>query len=260
MFEALDSIVEQAATFQREQNDGQTNLFAMEREPGEPGNLTDTSIPDLPEWEELTKLSFEKELMGFYVTGHPLMKYEDLIRKFTNADSSTVAALPSPSQVKMAGIVKKIKEINTRKGERMAFVNLEDLRGIAEVTVFSELYRSAADLLQSGEPVVISGTREGEPDTPKVLAQEICRIKDAPRHFSTGVQIKISTRGADPDQIKQLKKILARHRGRTPVKLHVVIPNRTETVINLGSVGCDVSDAFLQEMHNTFGYQPVSIE
>ncbi|MCX5861657.1 MAG: DNA polymerase III subunit alpha [Deltaproteobacteria bacterium] len=260
MIDAMDSVLEQGAGFQREQNEGQFNLFSMECVAGETGNLTDFSIPKLPEWEDLTKLSFEKEILGFYVTGHPLMNYEDLIGKFAGVFSSTLSELPPSAPVKMAGLVKSLKEITTRKGDRMAFVMLEDMTGSTEITVFSDLYQKSRDLLESGEPLVVAGVRNGDTDAPKVLANEIHRLQEAPRHFSKGLRIRISTPGADPFQIKDLKRILSRHKGRLPVKINVVIPNRSETVINLPSTTCDASEAMLAEVYNTFGYQAVTFE
>lgn len=260
MAEALDAVLDQANNFQREKMEGQFNLFAMECAPGEPERFTDVPIPELPEWDDQLKLSHEKELMGFYVTGHPLTKFEDVIKKFINASSENLGEISSGVSVRLAGIVKKTKEITTRKGERMAFVALEDLQGVVEITVFSDLYRTSRALLESGEPLVVAGTREGDKDSPKVLATEIHPLEEAPRHFGKGIRIVISTLGTGPAQIKDLKEILSRHRGRIPVKLHVVIPNRTETVISLSSVACDASDAMLTEVHTAFGYQAVSFE
>ncbi|MBI5570796.1 MAG: DNA polymerase III subunit alpha [Desulfomonile tiedjei] len=258
MADALDSVLEQAASFHKEQNEGQFNLFATSCEPGEASSLIDVPIPEKPEWDEQTKLNHEKEIMGFYVTGHPLMNYEPIIAKYTNASSETLSEAPTASTVRLAGMVKRVKEINTKKGERMAFIALEDLAGTIEITVFSDLYLQHRDLLQSGEPVIVSGVREGDKESPKVLAQEICRIQDAMKKFSKGIEITISARGTDPGKIGDLKKILQRHRGALPVKLHVVIPNRTETVISLHSTTCEASEALLAEVQDAFGYQPMS--
>ncbi len=198
--------------------------------------------------------------MGFYVTGHPLMNFQGLIDRYTNASCANLADSEPNSLVRIAGMVKKIKEINTKKGDRMAFVTLEDLTGDTEVTVFSDLYLPTRDLLQSSEPLMISGVREGDKESPKILAQEIYPMEEAPRRLSKGIQIKLSARGADPQYVKDLKQVLARHRGRLPVRLHIVIPHRTETIINLPSVSCDPTEAFLTEVRNTLGYEAVCFE
>jgi DNA polymerase-3 subunit alpha len=220
-------------------------------------NGSEVPIPELVEWDDLMKLSFEKEMIGFYVTGHPLTRYGDLIKKFSTASSSTLRAIPGSRQVRMAGLVKSVKEISARKGDRMAFMTLEDLEGLTEVTVFSDLYAQRRDVVQVGEPVIISGVREGDAENPKVLAQEICRIQDAPSHFCNRIHLRVLATGTDPAQITDLKGILASHRGKLPVTLHVVIPNRTETVISLPSVSCEASKELEDEVESRFGYQAV---
>lgn len=258
MLDALDSTLDQASSFQREKNEGQFNLFSTECVVGASSNLTDLPIQNAPEWDDLLKLSYEKELIGFYVTGHPLMNFESLIKEFASSSTSRLGSVPASTLVRVAGMVKSIKEINTRKGDRMAFVTFEDLEGVVEVTVFSDLYALTRDLFNCGEPLMLSGLREGEADSPKILAQEIHLLKDAPRHFSRSVVVRMSTLGSDAGQIRSLKTILSRHRGKVPVKLAITIPNRSETIISLGSVGCDPSEAFLSELRNQLGYDPVA--
>ncbi len=258
MLESIDSILDQAASFQREQSEGQFNLFSTECVVGSSSDLTDPPIAPLPEWDDLLKLSFEKDLIGFYVTGHPLMNFESIIREFTNSSTSRLINMSSSTLVRLPGMVKSIKEINTKKGDRMAFVTFEDLEGIVEVTVFSDLYALTRDILNSNEPLILAGVREGEPDAPKLLAQEVHLLKDAPRHFSKSVTVRISTLGTDSSQIRNLKNILSRYRGKVPVKLSVTIPNRSETIISLGSSGCDPSEAFASEIKNQFGNEPVA--
>ncbi len=258
MLDALDSTLEQASSFQREKSEGQFNLFSTECVAGASSNLTDIPIQSSPEWDDLLKLSYERELIGFYVTGHPLMNFESIIREFASSSTSRLVSVPASTLVRIAGMVKSIKEINTRKGDRMAFVTFEDLEGVVEVTVFSDLYALTRDLFNCGEPLMLSGLREGEADSPKILAQEIHLLKDAPRHFSRSVVVRMSTLGSDSGQIRSLKTILSRHRGKVPVKLAITIPNRSETIISLGSVGCDPSEAFLSELRKQFGYDPVA--
>ncbi len=257
--ESLDGILEAASAYHKEKASGQFNLFGGECLPGGE-NTADAPVPDLAEWDDVTKLSFEREMLGFYITGHPLTRYADLIKKYANASSSGLAGIAESSAVRLAGLVKSVKEINTKRGDRMAFVGLEDLEGVAEVTVFSDLYAESRDLLKPGEPIMISGTRNGEKDNPKILAQEICRLEDAPGRFSNGIHIRIMTTGTDPARIKDLKRILKRHQGSLPVKLHVIVPNRTETVMSLPSISCGATSELQSEVNETFGYPAVSFE
>jgi DNA polymerase-3 subunit alpha len=258
MAEQLDTIVEEASSFQKEKSNGQFNLFAGECEVAVPA--ADSSTHDAEEWDDLYKLQLEKELMGFYVTGHPLMNFIDIIEKYSNASSQTLAATEPQSLVRMAGMIKKIKEINTKKGDRMAFISLEDLTGITEVTVFADLYKLTRDLLQSGDPLMITGVREGDKESPKMLAHEIYPLDETPRRMSKGIRIRISALGADPRHVGQLKKIFSKHRGRVPVKVSVSIPNRSETLISLPAVECDPSEEFITEIRDVLGYPAVTLE
>jgi DNA polymerase-3 subunit alpha len=259
MADALDSVIEAGHSFQKDKAQGQFNLFDQECFAGA-ASAADVSIPPLAEWEELIKLAYEKEMLGFYVTGHPLMKHESLIRKYTNANSLNLPALPEASSVRMAGLVKKVKVVNTKRGDRMAFLSLEDLTGIVEITVFSDLYGQKKEVLQEGEAVMVAGAREANGDGSKILANDIVPLEEAPRHYSNGIHVRLSTTGTDPDQIKSLARILRRHRGRLPVKLHVTIPRQTETIINLNALSCDPSAELLTDVEQAFGYQPITFE
>ncbi|MEW6349202.1 MAG: DNA polymerase III subunit alpha [Thermodesulfobacteriota bacterium] len=260
MIEALDAILDRAAEYQKEQAEGQFNLFDDECLSGDASGVLEAPVPDVPEWEDMEKLAHEKEMLGFYITGHPLMRYSDLIKRFTNVSSVTLGELANATPVRIAGLVKSIKEIKTKRGDKMAFVSMEDLAGDAEVTVFSDLYVQHRDLLQEGEPILVAGTKNGELDAPKVLAQQICHVKEAAQRFSHQMHVRISTTGTDPTQIKDLRALLSRYRGRLPVKLHVVIPNRTETVIAVSSLACEPSEELLAEAQRVFGYQPIYFE
>jgi DNA polymerase-3 subunit alpha len=202
----------------------------------------------------------EKELLGFYVTGHPLMKHYEIIEKYCTANSSNLGAKSPGAVVRFAGMTKNVKEHTTKKGERMAFIEIEDLDGAVEATVFADLYVIHKELLQSGDPIVLIGTREGEGETPKLLAQDIVRIEETPRKFGRNVTIRFSTPGVDAEKIKALRKILIRHRGQIPVRVHVVIPNRTETIIGLDAFGCDPTQGFVADVHNTFGPDAIEIK
>ena len=260
MYESLDSTLEQASAIQKEKMEGQFNLFDMECSPQEPQSGSDIPIANAPEWDEVTRLAYEKETMGFYITGHPLTKYERDMERFGIVQNVALGDLSPASPVRIAGMVKHIKEITTRKGDRMAFLFLEDMTGTTEVTVFSDLFKEKKELLESGDPLVVSGTRNGDNDNPKVLANEIHRLEEAQRHFSSAVCIKITTTGIDPSSIKNLKQILSRNKGRTAVKVHVIVPNKTETIVNLSSTLCDPTESMLMELQEVFGGQCVMFE
>ncbi|MFC1836858.1 OB-fold nucleic acid binding domain-containing protein, partial [Thermodesulfobacteriota bacterium] len=257
--ESLDKILESAQSYKKDQDLGQFNLFGDECA-ALPDDNGDGLIADISEWDELKKLAFERDILGFYITGHPLTKHKELVKRHANTTSATLSDKPSSSEVRIAGMVKQTKEINTKKGDRMAFLTLEDLDGTVEVTLFSDLYARSRHLLDSGDPILVAGLRKGDKANPKVTAQEMYRLEEAPNHLRNGIHLRLSSPGMDPAQITDMKRVLLRHQGKLPVKLHVVIPNRSETTITLPSVKCEPSKELLSEMEEAFGYQPISFE
>ncbi|MFH0823260.1 MAG: DNA polymerase III subunit alpha [Pseudomonadota bacterium] len=255
----LDAVLEEAQKHHKEKAVGQFNLFQNDASASYDG-AGPRVIPDVSEWEDLEKLGFEKDILGFYVTGHPLMKYEDLIKKYSNASSMTLSTVAPSTPVRIAGLIKKTKEHNTKKGDRMAFITLEDLWGVVEVTVFSDLYGRAGDILQSGEPVLMVGTKEGEGDGNKILANDLLLLRQAPQRLSNEVHIRILSTGTDASHIQALKRIMERNKGPLPVFLHVIIQNRTETVISAPGVRCEASEALVGEIDRALGYQAVSFQ
>ncbi len=114
----------------------------------------------LDEWPENILLSFEKEALGFYITGHPLARHAEAIRRFATCDSAGLSDRTDKEEVKICGIVAGLKETITKKGDRMAFVTLEDLSGFVEVVIFSDIYLTAAELLKGEEPILVTGILE----------------------------------------------------------------------------------------------------
>ena len=148
MAAALDPALERGARMQKEKEEGQTNLFAVltEQEADMP-----ISWPDVPEWRESVRLAYEKESLGFYITGHPLAKYEQELAALTNANAEKIKEMPDKSVVRIGGVVSKVQLKMTKKGDRMAFVTLEDMAGMVEIIVFPELYQASQEFFGSGQ-------------------------------------------------------------------------------------------------------------
>ena len=133
--------------------------------------------PDMPELGKQEELSFEKECLGFYISGHPLDNVMDTLRRFTTMDTIEAHATEDEKDVIMGGVVQTLKEIKTKKGDIMAFVTLEDLSGSIELTIFSDLYGGAATLLKSEKPLLIKGKLAIEGETKRnIIVSEIYRL------------------------------------------------------------------------------------
>ena len=148
----LENIIKAAQSVQAERERGQMSLFG---EAAEVSPMTPT-LTDAPEYDPLERLKQEKEQLGFYVSGHPLEEYNDIIEYYTTASTQTLVTHPVDSEVFVAGMITEVKNLTTKKGDPMAVIGFEDLEGLVEVVVFPEAYKTAGDLVE-GRVVWIRG-------------------------------------------------------------------------------------------------------
>ena len=135
--EGLEAAMNLGQRIQQERDSAQVSLFGTEETVKINGS--GGKLPNIPEWHDKEKLAFEKEALGFLITGHPLDRYIDDIRRLASAEIAALGEQADGSEVRVCGIVSGLKEIITKKGDRMGFVTIEDLSGSVEVTVFSDI-------------------------------------------------------------------------------------------------------------------------
>ncbi len=246
--------------FQREKESGQESLFGTEEIVTHNGQAYG-QLPDVEEWPENVLLTNEKETIGFYITGHPLARHSETIKRFSTCSTADLIERRDKEEVSVCGIVTGIKLLNTRKGDRMAFVTLEDLSGFVEMVVFPETYTMAADLLNSEEPLLVRGTLDIGEEACKLLVNEVLILKDVQEKLTKLIHFRLTTPGLDESQLRALKSIMTRYRGECEPMIHLVIPNRSETVILLpDSLRLQASDEMMDDVEKLFGYNVVTFE
>jgi len=256
----LEEAMEVGQKVQRERAIGQESLFGTEEIISTSGNGYG-QLPDVEEWAENVLLGFEKEALGFYITGHPLSRHEAAIKRFATCDNADLAERADKEEVKVCGIVAGLKELVTKKGDRMAFVTLEDLTGFVEMVVFPEVYQASMELLKSEEPLLVSGSLDVGEDTAKLMAGEVLSLREVKERMTTKVHFRLTTPGLDETQLRALKDIMGRHRGTCQALIHLVIPNRSETVLEVPEgLKVAASDEIMDDTEKLFGYNVVTFE
>ncbi len=257
---ALEEAMEYGQKVQREKASGQESLFGTEEIVTQNGHAYG-HLPDIEEWPENVLLSNEKEAIGFYITGHPLARHSDAIKRFSTCDTAGLIERADKEEVSVCGIVTGIKLLNTRKGDRMAFVTLEDLSGFVEMVVFPETYTQSAELLNSEEPLLVKGSVDVGEDACKILVNEVLALKDVQERLTRLVHFRLTTPGLEERQLRALKEIMARYRGECEALIHLVVPNRSETVISLPEdLRLQASDEMMDDVEKLFGYNVVTFE
>jgi DNA polymerase-3 subunit alpha len=257
---ALEEAMEYGQKIQREKESGQESLFGSDEIITQNGHAYG-QLPDIEEWPENVLLANEKDAIGFYITGHPLARHSDAIKRFSTCDTASLIERADKEEVSVCGIVTGIKLLNTRKGDRMAFVTLEDLSGFVEMVVFPETYTQCAELLNSEEALLVKGSVDIGEDACKILVNEVLSLKDVQERLTRMVHFRLTTPGLEERQLQSLKEIMTRYRGDCEALIHLVVPNRSETVISLSDdLRLQASDELMDDVEKLFGYNVVTFE
>ena len=164
---------------QRQQTDRQAGQISLFGTSTEGAAATAPKIDAMPAWSDSEQLTHEQEALGFYFSSHPLMAVQEEWRRLVSTASQDLGDCHSGQSVTVGGIVTQHRSQLTRKGERMAFLTLEDLHGSFEVTVFPDVYRDSISACESDAPLIVWGKVEGDSSDGRLIAQRIAPLKDA---------------------------------------------------------------------------------
>ncbi|HEY6168496.1 MAG TPA: OB-fold nucleic acid binding domain-containing protein, partial [Verrucomicrobiae bacterium] len=222
MFAQIDRVLSRAQSAAADKARGQESLFGMLQETAAP---TVESAAKLPEWPQSQMLAYEKELLGFYVTGHPLTPFAPILEKYSLANTSTLASLPGRSITRIGGMISAIQQgVSKKSGKPYALVTLEDLHGTVQVLCMNENYDKYRELLQPNKALLVIGEVNNAEDKPKLFPQEILPLEDAPRKFTKQVHLRLHTAHVTPEQLGGVQHLVAAHPGRVPLFLCFMRP------------------------------------
>ena len=254
----IDRALDLGSNLQRDRTRGQLSFFGAAA--AEPFSDSGNEVPKIEEWPESQRLAYERELMGFYVTSHPLTKHTKTLKNYATASTDTLSEHRDQAEITIGGIIDSLKEIVTKKGDKMAFVTLQDLSGSCEIVVFPELYQSAHSLLQKDTTVFIRGKINSRDDIPKIIAEEIIPLEEAKKRFTRLVSIDLQTAGLDPEVLKEIRRILMRHKGSTPVYLTFRDPQGKAAVLHSGEeLKVDTTDELFEALEKLVGENAVKV-
>jgi len=239
----------------------QSQMSLLDMVDGKGGFSLTPPLPDVPEWPEGEKLAKEKEMLGFYVSGHPLEKYEHDLRAFTAQDIEALAESGNGSEVRIGGIIVAVKRATDRNGKQMAFVSVEDFRGVTEVLVFSDAYERYKNLINIDSMVMVRGklsSKGGE--VAKVIADEIFPLSEAREQYASSININLVSADLDENTINDIKEVLERYRGKFSVVFHVDTSYYGKIAIRSKSHTVSLSDELMDELKKLVGPGNIWIE
>ncbi|MGO9312059.1 MAG: DNA polymerase III subunit alpha [Syntrophobacteraceae bacterium] len=246
----LDEVLDRAAAVQRDRQAGQMNLFEMLRSQKK---IKVPPLPDIADWDSRLRLQFEKESLGFYISGHPLDFYSEHIRSVCSDDTQSVKEKREGADVVLCGLFSVIKEITTKRGDRMAFLNLEDRTGTIEVVAFAEPFTQARGLIEGDEPLTLWARVQHDEKSTKLLANRILSMQEAALQAVDSVHIRLDAAKMDRDAFGRLRHLLISHPGECPAVLHLAVQDKGEAVLDLSRLPVNPTRSFFEEMRVYFG-------
>lgn len=251
LLENLEMFILYASKFQEKKALGQGDLFAPSSGGGGDDARSMLDISRIDDFEEREKLSHEKQLMGIYISGHPLDRFQGLIGEIASMPLGDIQALPKgrpqivkssrggPNQERyereltLAGVFSSIKSLLTKKGDRMAFATLEDCSGKIECIIFPKIYDQYFELLDKDDPVVLTGRVNLNEEPRKFFPQKIQLLKNETENRVYGVQVSLGLEKTRPQQLEHLKRVCLSYRGSVPVDL-IFTSDQKQAKVGLG--------------------------
>jgi len=253
MMAIFEDALEHGSRIQKEKADSQLDLFA-DSNMGTALPVSRPKFPDINEWEDNVLLSLEKESLGFYISGHPLDKYEKTIQKYATVTSANIHDMADGKMIRMGGSVKILKLHKTKKGDMMAFAAIEDQAGSIEVVVFPNLYAKAHMLLADEEIVILEAEVQKKENIVKLVAESIVPIEQASHEWTNGVLIKVNAQEASSDTLEKLKSIIENHPGDCTACLKIEIENNPPVLVKLSDdYRTDFNSSFFTKVEKLLG-------
>jgi DNA polymerase-3 subunit alpha len=220
----LDKAIERAQKAQRDAESGQHGLFGVFQEE-ETAHHND-KLPDIPDWDEHQRLQFEKEILGFFITGHPLEKYRDKLEDLRALSTSEVGGMTRSTNkdenITTAGIITNLRIVKSKRGDFYAQGSLEDMAGSVEMLVFPEAFKKLQEKVKLEVPVLIrGGVRIEEGANPKLTVNDIIPLEDAKVPMPRSLRIRIPLETTGDGTVDALHSLFVERKGEAKVLFDV---------------------------------------
>ncbi len=231
-FASIEHCIEFGQKEQEARESGQTRLFDLTGK-GEdippPASAGSAAI-----WEEREVLAFEKEALGFYLSGHPLEDYSASLEQLATHTTQSAIDAEAGRKVVIGGMVTGLRRRKTKRGDIMAIFQLEDLEGTLEVILFPKSYQGCHSVLEREEPILVSGKAEEGSDKRRLIAENVVLLEGAEERRAASLDIRLTTTGLQEETVGKLEKLLAANPGECPLFFEVRHPRLYRLRIQAG--------------------------
>ncbi len=217
-------------------------------------------LPNIPEWPQQERLQFERELTGFYITAHPLNRHAMAIQQFSTRTTASLSEVREGKDIKLCGIISSLKSHTTKKGNLMAYINLEDLHGTAEIIVFPDLYATSQEFMVPEAIVQITGTIDQMDKGTRIKATAIQPLQDLMSRSIKSLTLHIKESAIQAHDVSQLYQLVQQHPGPTPISFtfNVGTDLQVETA-RIPDLGVSPNVEFLESVQELLGKSTITL-
>jgi len=232
--EALDEAVAIGSKLQQDAQQGQLSFFAQFAK-DEQIKQEAMKLPQVAPWPESLMLQYEKDVLGMYVTSHPLAQHAEDIHYYSTAHSDTLNTMTANSEVIIGGIITRVRFCVTKNGRgagaRMAMFTLEDLNGTVDGVIFPDALAQYDELMQNDRMVFLRGNVDFRREDPSIRVNAVYDMTRGAEELTNAVYVDLSGQRADAELLQQLKAICNSHRGKCPVYVAVSTNQQMQVVL-----------------------------
>ncbi len=218
---AVDAALDWGQKRRTDRESGQGSLFGGDARESDTADVPAALLPDLPDWDERTRLAQEKATLGFYVSGHPLESLSRLLDDFATHRTGALRDLASGTEIAIGGIVTDVRKRKSKKGAWWGSFQLEDLEGQVEVLAFPKAFEQFQAHLANDHAVLINGKVESEDGRVRLTADEIVSLDTLREKKADAVQVRLDAAEVDDDLVARLLGAVAAHRGDVALYLEI---------------------------------------
>ncbi|MGB9641571.1 MAG: DNA polymerase III subunit alpha [Candidatus Ratteibacteria bacterium] len=256
LYALMDEAIEQGSRLQKLNAEGQLSIFTK-TEKFIPPSIHD-AISELPEWPESKLLAFEREMLGVYRTGHPLENCRETLSHFVNAWSNQLSELTEGKEYWFGGLIQNLKRKTSRKGEKMAIGELEDLYGKIEVVFYPQIYESISSILKVSNIVFVKGKVEHRSERTAIIAKDVATINTVAEKCAKSLMVKLCL-DTPKSVLSQLKEVFESHRGNSNVYLIINDNNGGYVKLKLNKFRVALVPELFDKLKQIFPEQNISL-
>ena len=260
-YEAVDEAVQYGQKMQTEKDKNQVDLFGLNDQ--ESSLIKIPTLRELEDWSEKESLEKEMEVLGLYISGHPLLEHADDLEEFTTIAFDEGQTLSKNDNICIGGMVAKVVRRYDKRNREMAFFDMDCLGGRAEIVVFSDCYQSYGRLIDEGKVVFVKGKPSDGSDFTdlKILADEIISVENVRDSLSQSLNIKFTSGEIKPDDVDELMNIAKENPGDCKLMFHLPNSGSPRPLKVLAhNIKVSTASQFIKNLRNKYGKDSVWIE